>query len=119
MQTEKLKDIVIDALDDLKATDVVVIDVRDKSTITDLMIVATGTSSRQVKGIADHVSVKAKEGGFPRIGIEGDDVGEWVLVDLGDVVVHVMQARIREFYQLERLWEMPAVDSPESDEDED
>ena len=118
MQVEKLKDVVIDALDDLKATDVVVIDVRDKSTITDLMIVATGTSSRQVKGIADHVSVKAKENGFPRLSIEGDDTGEWVLVDLGDVIVHVMQARIREFYQLERLWEMPLVDSSESDDED-
>ena len=117
MQTEKLKNIVVDALEDLKATDIAVIDVRDKSTITDVMIVATGTSNRQVKGIADHVSVKAKENGFQRLSIEGDDTGEWVLVDLGDVVVHVMQARIREFYQLERLWEMPFVDSSESDDE--
>ncbi len=117
METEKLKSIVVDALGDLKATDIVCIDVSDRSTVTDLMIVATGTSNRQVKGIADHVSVKAKENGFQRLSIEGNDTGEWVLVDLGDVVVHVMQARIREFYQLERLWEMPIVDS--SDEDED
>jgi len=116
METEKLKNIVVDALEDLKATDIVVIDVRDKSTITDLMIVATGTSNRQVKGIADHVSVKAKENGFQRLSIEGDDTGEWVLVDLGDVVVHIMQARTREFYQLERLWEMPLLDSSEEDE---
>ncbi|MDH5258850.1 MAG: ribosome silencing factor [Gammaproteobacteria bacterium] len=119
MQTEKLKDIVVDALEDLKATDIKVIDVRDKSTITDIMIVATGTSNRQVKGLADHVSVKAKEHGFPRLSIEGEDTGEWVLVDLGDVVVHVMQARIREFYQLERLWEMPIVDTSDVEDEVD
>jgi len=116
MQAEELKNIVVEALDDLKATHITVIDVRDKSTVTDFMVVATGTSNRQVKGLADYVSVKAKENGVPRIGIEGDDVGEWVLVDLGDVIVHVMQARIREFYQLERLWEMPIVESIEPDD---
>jgi len=117
MQAEKLKEIVVDALDDLKAKDITVIDVRDKSSITDIMVVATGGSSRQVVGLADHVSVKAKDNGVPRLNIEGNDVGEWVLVDLGDVVVHIMQPRTREFYQLERLWEMPVVDSTEDDED--
>jgi len=118
MQAEELKDIVVDALDDLKATDITVIDVRDKSSITDIIVVATGGSNRQVKGLADHVSVMAKDNGVQRLSIEGADAGEWVLVDLGDVVVHVMQARVREFYQLERLWEMPAVDSSATDEDD-
>jgi len=116
MQADKLKDIIVGALDDLKATDIVVIDVRDKSTVTDIMIVATGTSNRQVKGIADQVSVVAKDKGYPRLSVEGDETGEWVLVDLGDVVVHIMQARIREYYQLERLWEMPIVDSSKSND---
>lgn len=120
MQAEKLKDIVVDALDDLKAKDIVVIDVRDKSSITDIMVVATGGSNRQVVSLAEHVSLKAKENGVPRLSLEGEDTGEWVLVDLGDVVVHVMQPRTREFYQLERLWEMPIIDSSEIDsENED
>jgi len=118
MQAEELKKIVVDALEDLKATDIVVIDVRDKSSITDIMVVATGGSNRQVVALAEHVSIKAKENNAPRLSIEGNDVGEWVLVDLGDVVVHIMQARTREFYQLERLWEMPVSDSTELDDED-
>lgn len=108
MEIEKLKEIVLDALDDLKAKDVKVIDVRDHSNVTDLMIIATGTSNRQVKSLADHVAQKAKDNGNPPLGVEGEDAGEWVLVDLGDIVVHVMLEPVRQFYQLERLWSMPA-----------
>lgn len=111
---ERLRNLVIAALDDLKAKDVVEVDVRGKSSVADLLVVASGTSSRHVKSIADEVVKKAKQGGNPPIGVEGQREAEWVLVDLGDVIVHVMLPRTREFYGLERLWsvgdsgEMPA-----------
>ncbi|WIO74816.1 ribosome silencing factor [Porticoccaceae bacterium LTM1] len=101
-----LQEIVIDALDDLKAKDVVSLDVSGMSDVMDTMIVASGTSNRQVKALADHVAFKAKEAGHPAIGVEGLDVAEWVLVDLGDVVVHVMLPATRAFYDLEKLWSL-------------
>ncbi|KAB2900448.1 MAG: ribosome silencing factor [Dokdonella sp.] len=94
----------LDALDDLKAKDVVEVDVRGKSSVADLLVVASGTSSRHVKSIADEVVIQAKRAGVPPIGVEGQREAEWVLVDLGDVIVHVMLPRTREFYGLERLW---------------
>lgn len=100
----RLRGIVVKALDDLKARDVVEIDVRGKTSITDLIVIASGTSSRHVKSIADEVVKSAKQAGLPPIGVEGEREAEWVLVDLGDVVVHVMLPRAREFYGLERLW---------------
>ena len=108
MKTEALVDLVVDALDDLKAQDVRVLDVREKTSITDVMVFATGTSNRHVKSLADNVIEKAKDGGVPPVGAEGIDEGEWALIDLGDVVVHVMQASVRAFYQLEKLWETEA-----------
>jgi ribosome silencing factor RsfS/YbeB/iojap len=101
---DRLRSLVLAALDDLKARDVREIDVRDKSSVTDLLVVASGTSSRHVKSIADEVVKKAKQAGLPPIGVEGQREAEWVLVDLGDIVVHVMLPRTREFYGLERLW---------------
>ncbi|HEY0232005.1 MAG TPA: ribosome silencing factor [Dokdonella sp.] len=101
---EQLRGIVLNALDDLKARDVAAIDVRGKSSVADLMVVASGTSSRHVKSLADEVVRKAKLAGVPPIGVEGQREAEWVLVDLGDVIVHVMLPRTREFYGLERLW---------------
>lgn len=100
----RLRGIVVKALDDLKARDVVEIDVRGKTSITDLIVIASGTSSRHVKSIADEVVKSAKQAGLPPIGVEGEREAEWVLVDLGDVIVHVMLPRTREFYGLERLW---------------
>lgn len=98
--------VVAAALDDLKATDVSVLDVRHLTTVTDAMIVASGRSERHVRAIADEVVQQCKREGFRPIGVEGQKVGDWVLVDLGDVVVHVMQPRAREFYNLEKLWDI-------------
>jgi ribosome-associated protein len=112
-EVEPLLQVVIDALDDLKAVDMKVLDVRGKTSITDVMIVATGTSSRHVKSLTDNVIQQAKQAGMPPMGVEGEDVGEWALVDLGDVVVHIMQAEIRDFYQLEKLWDTESLPDAE------
>ena len=104
MQTDELKSIALKALEDLKGVDIVDFDVRDMTTVTDVMIIASGTSDRHVKSLADAVVMACKKAGVPPLGVEGEQEGEWVLVDLGDVVVHVMQPRIREFYALEKLW---------------
>ena len=104
MQVEELRDLAVSILDDMKAQDVKVIDVRGKTSITDFMIIASGNSDRHVKSIAEAVMFKTKHAGEPPIGSEGIGDGEWALVDLNGVVVHVMQARVRDFYQLERLW---------------
>lgn len=93
-----------DAVEELKAKDVVEIDVRGKSSVCDFMVVASGTSTRHVKSIADEVVKFAKKLDVQPLGVEGEREAEWVLVDLGDVVVHVMLPRVREFYALERLW---------------
>ncbi len=103
-----ISQLVAAALDDLKATDVSVLDVRHLTTVTDTMIVASGRSDRHVRAIADEVVVQCKKEGYRPIGVEGKQVGEWVLVDLGDVVVHVMQPRARDFYNLEKLWDITA-----------
>jgi len=102
--TAALRKHVIDALEELKAKDVREIDVRGKTSIADLLVIASGTSARHVKSIADEVTRFAKKAGVMPLGVEGETEGEWVLVDLGDVIVHVMLPRIREFYGLERLW---------------
>ena len=91
-------------VEDLKAKDVVEIDVRGKTSVTDYLVIASGTSTRHVKSIADEVVRKVKTLDVLPLGVEGEREAEWVLVDLGDVVVHVMLPRVREFYALERLW---------------
>ena len=95
---------VLTALDDLKAKDVHEIDVRGKTSIADILVIASGTSTRHVKSLADEVVRFAKKAGMFPLGVEGQREAEWVLVDLGDIIVHVMLPRIREFYGLERLW---------------
>lgn len=104
IDAEALCKIVVDALEDVKAQDIHVIDVRDKTSVTDIMVIASGTSTRQVRSLANNVSVKAKENGVTPLGTEGEVDGDWVLVDLGDVVVHVMVPHVRDFYNLEKLW---------------
>jgi ribosome-associated protein len=100
-----LQTVVTAALDDMKAVNIRVLDVRGLTDIADTMVIASGNSDRHVRSIAERVVEKAKQAGFRPLGLEGERDGEWVLVDLQDVVVHVMLPRIREFYGLERLWD--------------
>ena len=100
-----LQELVLGALADMKAIDVKALDVRALTDITDTMVVASGTSDRHVKSIADRVVQRCKEAGFRPYGMEGERDGEWVLLDLQDVVLHVMLPRVRQFYSLEKLWE--------------
>ncbi|MGB0987956.1 MAG: ribosome silencing factor [Pseudoalteromonas spongiae] len=104
MDPRELLDFVIDKADDIKAVDITTLDMTDKSSITDYMVVCSGTSKRHVQSIANNVALEAKAQGIHIIGTEGQQEGEWVLLDLGDVVLHVMQESAREFYQLEKLW---------------
>jgi len=116
MNSEQLTNLVIEALDDIKAQNIVKLDVRDMTTVTDYMVVASGTSSRHVKALADNVAEKAKEAGHAAIGVEGEDGGEWVLLDLQDALVHVMLPKVRAFYNLEKLWSIvPTGDATASD----
>lgn len=102
------------ALEDLKALEPVVLDVRELSSVMDWLVVASGTSSRHVKSLANNVLMKAKEQGVRPLGVEGERGGEWVLVDFGDVVVHVMQPAARNFYDLERLWSVQSAQPQDS-----
>jgi ribosome-associated protein len=108
MAEESLQNTVLNALDDLKARDVAVLDVRGLTSIADSMVIASGTSDRHVRSLAENLIEKCKEGGHRPLGVEGLRDGEWVLVDLHDIVVHVMLPRVRDFYNLEKLWAPPA-----------
>ena len=101
-----LKKIVVDALADMKALDVKVLDVRGLADFADSMVIASGTSDRHVRSVAQNVVAKAKEAGFRPHGLEGEQDGDWVLIDLSEMIVHVMLPRVREFYGLEKLWDM-------------
>lgn len=105
MKSEELRDLSITVLDDMKGLDIVSIDVRSLTTITDYMVICTGRSTRHVKALAESVVMKAKAIHTPIVRTEGERESEWILVDLGDVVVHVMLAATRAFYSLEDLWE--------------
>lgn len=109
LESTVLKDFVLDVLDDRKGLDIVCLEVREMTTVADYMVVATGTSRRHVQSLSEEVVRRVKEGGHAVRGVEGEDTGEWVLVDLGDVVVHVMQQATRQLYDLEGLWDMGAT----------
>jgi ribosome-associated protein len=101
-----LKSVVVDALADMKALDVKLLDVRGLTDIADYMVIASGTSDRHVRSVAQRVVEKTKEAGFRPHGVEGQQDGDWVLIDLSEMIVHVMLPRVREFYGLEKLWDM-------------
>jgi ribosome-associated protein len=105
MSIANLRDLAVNALNDLKAIDLTIIDVRDITTIADTMIICTGRSSRHVQSLAENVITEAKRQHVTYLNFEGQQEGEWIIVDLGDVIVHVMQPAAREFYNLEDLWE--------------
>ncbi len=109
MTPEALRNLIVEALEDKKGRDVVTLDVAAISDVTDFMIVVSGTSNRHVKALVDQVVESAATAGVAPLGVEGRETNEWVLVDMGDALVHVMQAETRQFYDLERLWsELPA-----------
>ena len=108
MRLNKLQQTAVTALEDIKARDIKVLDVRKLTSFYDSMIIASAESNRQVKALAHHVRDRLKEAGATIIGIEGEESGEWVLVDCGDIIVHVMQPAVRAHYNLEELWESAA-----------
>lgn len=108
LATDQLLQLVVSSLEDFKAIDILVIDVSDRNPLTERMVIASGNSTRHVKSMAENLVVKAKAVGNPPLGVEGAGEGEWVLVDLNDVIVHLMLPQTRAFYNLEKLWEASA-----------
>ena len=106
MNLDELKHLVVDALEDVKAVDIKLIDVQGRTSVTDALVIASGTSDRHIKALADNVVIKAKEAGIQPLGVEGQDSRDWVLVDLNDIVVHIMLPEVRDFYNLEKLWQL-------------
>jgi len=102
--TNQILDVALKALEELKASDILTLDVRDKTSITDYMLIASGGSSRQVRALAENVLEKVKQNGNQVLGSEGLESGDWALIDFGDLIVHVMQNETRQFYDLESLW---------------
>jgi ribosome-associated protein len=119
MNSEAVIEMAVKALDDMKGIDLTVIDIMGKSSIADAMIVVTGTSQRHVRSLAESVRLSAKESGHPPLGIEGAESSDWVLVDLGDVIVHVMTQEMRDFYSLEKLWSIGPGESTQDGHDRD
>ena len=111
--TESVRELVEKVLDDLKAEAIVWLDVRHLTSVTDHMVIATGRSNRHVRSVAETLVEQSKERGLPPLGVEGIEGGEWVLIDLADVVVHVMLPKVREFYDLEKLWDLDNLEDAE------
>jgi len=109
MTLKKLQKIAVSALEDIKARDIAVLDVRKLTTLYDSLIIASADSNRQVNALAQHVRDELKNAGATIIGVEGEESGEWVLVDAGDIVVHIMQPAVRAYYNLEELWAPPVA----------
>jgi len=109
MRLNKIQKTAVTALEDIKARDIKVLDVRKLTSLCDTMIIASAESNRQVKALAQHVRDRLKDIGVGIMGVEGEEVGEWVLVDAGEIVVHIMQPAVRAHYNLEELWETPAT----------
>lgn len=104
MQIENLRDFIVEKADDMKARDIQVFNIQKKSDIADFLIICSGTSKTHVRSIARHIALEAKNTGHAPLSSEGDDVGDWVLVDFGDIIAHVMDDETRALYQLEKLW---------------
>ena len=111
MNSKAVTEMAVKVLEDMKGIDLTVIDIVGKSSIADAMIVVTGTSQRHVRSMAETVRLTAKDAGHPPLGVEGGDSSDWVLVDMGDVIVHVMTEEKREFYSLEKLWSVGPGDA--------
>ena len=109
MRLNKTQKTAVTALEDIKARDISVLDVRKLTSLYDTMIIASAESNRQVKALANHVRDRLKEAGATIVGVEGEETGEWVLVDAGDIVVHIMQPAVRAYYNLEELWAPPVA----------
>ncbi len=115
LTTKKKVNAIIAALEDVKAMDIITIDTRKKSPMFEYIIIASATSTRQTRALANNVSVELKKLGAEVLGVEGEDSGEWVLVDLGEVVVHIMQPAVRAYYNLEELWSMRSLPKKAAD----
>lgn len=114
MDSEEIKALVTTALLDIKGQELVCLDIRQQTDLADYMIVVSGGTGRQVKALTDNVRQSAKKQGLDIIGVEGEDSQEWVLIDLADVIVHIMLPKVREFYDLERLWSVTPTKPEES-----
>ncbi|PIE82205.1 MAG: ribosome silencing factor [Cardiobacteriales bacterium] len=108
MTPEALKKLVNNSLEDMKAVDIQIIDLKGKADFADFMVIASGTSDRHLHAMADKIIQDSKDNGVPPIGMEGEDSRDWVLVDLGDIIVHLMRPEIRQLYALDKLWSLPA-----------
>jgi ribosome-associated protein len=117
MQLEKLMKLVVQALEDMKAINLTVLDVQAMTSVTDRLVIVSGTSTRHVKALAENVATKASAAGHRPLGVEGDREAEWVLVDLGDVVVHVMLPQVRALYNLEKLWDIELLQRDKTQKD--
>jgi len=104
MQAEQLKDFVVAQLEEIKAKDISILDVANKTSIADFLVICSGTSTRHVKSIATQLVKALKENDLAPLGVEGEEAAEWILVDCGDVIAHIMMPQTRDYYQLEKLW---------------